>query len=315
MMNPAQSNQVPANGASAAEGRFAMKLIDAKTRVALRNILLAVDFSPASVAAELYAAAIAQRYGSRIYLAHVIRPDVYQLASPEALAAVLDDAHRTAEQQMSKILVSGRLRGIPHQVILGQGELWDVLSRLIEEHEVDLVVVGTHGRTGLEKMLIGSVAEKVFHHAPCPVLTAGPKTTDEVPAEVDFRHVLLATDFTPAAEHATAYALSLAQEHQAELTLLHVLDHAPEAARPAIPAVVEKLEALVPPDAELWCTPTYAVEFGSPPDGILSAAEERKADLIVLGVRHPDHSFRHLLRATAYKVVCGARCPVLTIPG
>lgn len=292
-----------------------MKLVDAKTRVMLRNILMAVDFSPASDAAVLYASAIARRYGSRIYLAHVIRPDIYQLVSPEAMATVLDEAHRTAEQQMSKILISGRLRGIQHQVLLGQGELWSVFSRLIEEHEIDLVVAGTHGRTGLEKMLIGSVAEKVFRLASCPVMTVGPRAAGEVPDEAEFRHVLLATDFTPAADHATAYALSLAQEHQANLTLLHVVEHAPEVARPAVPTLVEKLEGLVPPDAELWCTPECAVEFGSPADGILKAAEEHQADLIVLGVRHRDHSFSHLLPATAYKVVCRAHCPVLTVRG
>ena len=316
-MNPTPGHEVQTSGASTAgaAGRFAMKLIDAKTPVMLRNILMAVDFSPSSNAAVLYASAIARRYGSRIYLAHVIRPDIYQLVSPEALGTVLDQAHHDAEQHMSKILISGRLRGIQHQVLLGQGELWTVFSRLIEEHEIDLVVSGTHGRTGLEKMLIGSVAEKVFRLSPCPVMTVGPRASGMVPDEVEFRHVLLATDFTAAADHATAYALSLAQEHQAELTLLHVVEHAPEAGRPAVPTIVEQLEALVPPDAELWCTPACTVEFGSPADGILKAAEEHKADLIVLGVRYRDHTFSHLLPATAYRVVCRAQCPVLTVRG
>lgn len=292
-----------------------MKLIDAKTRVVLRNILMAVDFSPSSNSALGYAAAIARRYGSRIYLAHVIRPDVYQLVSPEAIEAVLDQTRRYAEQQLAKILVSGRLRGIPHQVLLGQGELWTVFSKLIEEHEIDLVVVGTHGRTGLEKMLLGSVAERVFRLTPCPVLTVGPKVHGEVTEDAELHRILFATDFSPAAPNTAAYALSLAQEHQAELTLLHVVEHAHGTAPAADPAIFERLRALVPPEARLWCTPECAIESGAPADGILKAADEKSADLIVMGVRHPDHSFSHLPPATAYRVVCRAPCPVLTIRG
>jgi nucleotide-binding universal stress UspA family protein len=302
-------------GGSEAPGRFAMKVMDAKTRVVVRNILMAVDFSPSSNGALAYAAALARRYGSRIYLAHVIRPDVYQLVSPEAMETVLEQTRHYAEQQMAKILVSGRLRGIPHQVLLGQGELWTIFSKLIEEHEIDLVVVGTHGRTGLEKMLIGSVAERVFRLAPCPVLTVGPRVSGEVPEGAELQRVLYATNFSPTSDSAAAYALSLAQEQQATLTLLHVADRAREIARAETPAVIERLKALVPAEADLWCTPRYEVEFGSPADGILKVADEYKADLIVMGVRHPDFSFSHLPPATAYKVVCRAHCPVLTVRG
>jgi nucleotide-binding universal stress UspA family protein len=217
-------------------GRFAMKLMDAKTRVALRNILMAIDYSPSADAALDYAVAIARRYGSRIYMTHVIRPDVYQLVSPEAMETVLDQARHYAEQQMAKVLVSGRVRGVPHQVLLGQGELWTVFSQLIEEHEIDLIVVGTHGRTGLKKMLIGSVAERVFRLASCPVLTVGPKVPHETVEEAEPRRILYATDFSEAAEGAAPYSLSLAQEQQSNLTLLHVLEgHAFEPAKSALP--------------------------------------------------------------------------------
>jgi nucleotide-binding universal stress UspA family protein len=291
-----------------------MKLADAKTRVAIRNILMAVDFSPSSEGALAYAAAIARRYGSRIYLAHVIRPDVYQLVSPEAMETVLEQTRHYAEQQMAKIMISGRLRGIPHQVLLGQGELWTIFSKLIEEHEVDLVVVGTHGRTGLEKILIGSVAERVFRLAACPVMTVGPKVSGEVPEDAELHRVLYATNFSATSGCAAAYALSLAQEQQATLTLLHVMEREP--ARSAeTTAIVERLKALVPAEADLWCTPRYEVGFGAPADGILKAADEYKADLVVMGVRHPDFSFSHLPPATAYKVVSRAHCPVLTVRG
>lgn len=315
-MEAARKDEItsPGNFAGRASGRSALRLMNAKSRVVIRNILMAVDFSPSSDAALTYAAVVARRYGSRIYLAHIIRPDVYQLVSPEAMETVLDQTRHYAEQQLAKILVSGRLRGIPHQVLLGQGELWTVFSRLIEEHEIDLAVVGTHGRTGLEKMLMGSVAERVFRLAPCPVLTVGPRAVVEIPEDADLRRVLYATDFTPDAERAAAYALSLAQEHQAQLTLLHVLDRVRETARVAGSEITDRLRMLVPAEAEAWCSPDFTVEYGSPPDAILKAAEEHRADLIVLAVRKPTHAFS-LPSATAYKVVCRARCPVLTVRG
>jgi nucleotide-binding universal stress UspA family protein len=294
--------------------RSAMKLVSPRTRVALSNILLAVDFSPATEAALPFALGIARRYGSKIYLAHVIRPDVYQLAASEAANTVLDEARHSAEKQMARVLVSGRLRGVPHQVLLAQGDLWSVISMMIQEHSIDLVVVGTHGRTGLPKALLGSVAEEVFRLAPCPVLTVGPRVARDLPSQRELRQVVYATDFSASAESAGAYAVSVAQEHQASLTLLHVVSPAVEAGSPLAPdALASHLQALVPPEADLWCKPEFTVEFGEPAEVILKAAEERQADLIVLGVRRTAPSFAHPRAATAYQVVCQAPCPVLTV--
>lgn len=296
-----------------------MTLADSLSRVRLANILWTTDFSAYSEAALLYALSIARRYDSRIYLAHIIRPDAYQLVPPEASATALTQTRRYAEQQMGQLLVSGRLRGIPHQVLLGEGEFWNILSEMLAKHEVDLIVAGTHGRTGVRKLLLGSVAEEIFRLAPCPVLTVGPKVSLDVPEEAELRHILYATDFTPTAEHAAAYAFSLAQEHQAHLTLLHVVPETREAS-PQNTALlrsffVKHLRALVPPEADLWCEPEFVVESGDPTDRILKVAADCQADLIVLGIRRSANFPGHLPPATAYKVVCQSRCPVLTVRG
>lgn len=294
-----------------------MTLVDFKSRVRLANILWTTDFSSASEASLLYATSIACRYDSQIYMAHVIRPDAYQLVPPEALGETLAQTRRYAEQQMGELLVSGRFRGIPHQVLLGEGELWSVVSDFLEKYEIDLIVTGTHGRTGVRKLLLGSVAEEIFRLASCPVLTVGPRASKEVPAESELRHILYATDFTPTAERAAAYALSLAQEHQAHLTLLHVVKEVIEGSSPNAALLqsffAKRLRALVPADAELWCEPEAVVESGSPAEAILKAALDRQADLIVLGVRRTANFPGHLPPATAYKVVCQAYCPVLTV--
>jgi nucleotide-binding universal stress UspA family protein len=291
----------------------------ASSRIALRNILYATDFPAVSSVALDYALSIARRYDARMYITHVIRPDAYQLVPAEAQPAVTEQTRRYAEQQITQLLVSGRLRGVPHQVLLEQGELWPTLAVLIEKHEADLIVAGTHGRTGVRKLLLGSVAEEIFRMASCPVLTVGPKVTGEVPRESAPQRILYATDFTPHADRATSYALSLAQEHQAHLALLHVVQGAGAVSAPGIAKLedifLHQLRQIVPEEAGLWCDPEFRVAFGDPADEILKAAEAGGADLIVMGVRRSATFAGHLPPATAYKVVCQAPCPVLTVRG
>ena len=288
-------------------------------RLLLRNILFATDFSSVSTAAMNHALSIAQRYDARIYIAHVIRPDAYQLVPPEAVAMASEQTRRYAEQQMAQLLVSGHLRGIPHQVLLEQGELWPTLAAMLEQHEIDLIVVGTHGRTGVRKLLLGSAAEEIFRMAPCPVLTVGPHVTGEVPTETTLRRILYATDFTAHSDRASAYAFSLAQEHQAHLILLHVVQGAADVSAPGHAKLteffLEQMQQMIPEEADLWCEPEIRVDFGTPADEILRLTSEQNADLIVLGVRRSATFAGHLPPATAYKVVCQATCPVLTVRG
>lgn len=287
--------------------------------VRLRNILFATDFSTASESALGFALAIARRYDSQVFVAHVIRPDVYQMLPAENLPGVLEQVRHYAEQEMANLLISGRLRGIPHQILLEQGQLWPVLSGMIERNDVDLIVVGTRGRTGAQKLLLGSTAEEIFRMAKCPVLTVGPGVAGHLQEDAEFRHIIYATDFTASSERAAAYALSLAQEHQAHLTLLHVVRDVDQISAANVSRLREfftrRLEKIVPAETELWCDPELAVTFGAPADGVLEVAKAREADLIVLGVRGAATFPGHLPPATAYKIVCQAPCPVLTIRG
>jgi nucleotide-binding universal stress UspA family protein len=296
-----------------------MAVLDGQAKLALHNILFATDFSASSDTALRYAVAIARRYDSHLHVSHVIRPDTYQLVPPEATTLVLSQARRYAEQEMGNLLISGRLRDIPHQVLLGEGELWPVLSGILSEHEIDLIVVGTHGRTGVRKLLLGSVAEEIFRLSSCPVLTVGPHVAGQVPEEAELRHILYATDFTAASERAAAFAFSLAQEHQAHLTLMHAVGDttsgSPHNAALIKEFFVTRLRALLPRGAELWCEPEFAVQFDKASHGILAVAAEKSVDLIVLGVGRTANFPGHLPPATAYEVVCQSLCPVLTVRG
>lgn len=150
-----------------------------------------------------------------------------------------------------------------------------------------------------------------------PVLTVGPKVSAEVPFLNAYRHILYATDFSPQTEAATAYAVSLAQEHQAHLTLMHVVktpgNFSPQNRLRLSELFTMKMQQLVPEEAAPWCEPEFRVAFGVPSEEILRTASDDGADLIVLGVRRSATFPGHLPPATAYAVVCQSRCPVLTV--
>jgi nucleotide-binding universal stress UspA family protein len=297
-----------------------MKIVDVKTRISIKNIAFATDLSPVSYTALPFAAEFARYYGAKVWGFHVLPREVYAVPPSLVLPSTDEDSQEAAKQlgrQLEK-----QLTGVPQEVVIGRGETWSALSSFIEKNNIDLVVMSTHGRTGLGKALLGSVAETVFRQCPCPVLTVGPKAASRLDQCVETKEILYATDFTPEARSAAAYAISIAQEHQAHLVLLHVIEppKVGDLARGGefVSSAMQLLRDLVPPEAELWCKPEQVVEYGPPADNILKVAERRHAHLIVLGVRKPQGSLglvTHLARATAYKVVSQANCPVLTVRG
>jgi nucleotide-binding universal stress UspA family protein len=200
-----------------------------------------------------------------------------------------------------------------------EGNVWPTLEKLITEHEVDLVVAGTHGRNKVQKILIGSVAEEIFRQADTPVLTVGPAVKGENQKEVELATILFATDFGPGAERAAAYALSLAQEHGARLTLLHVIESAAAYTEESVARQREinvvRMKQLMPHGIEDWCKPEFRVTLGSAVEEILIAAKESKANLIVMGAKARKSLAGHAPLTIAYNVVTKSTCPVLTVRG
>jgi nucleotide-binding universal stress UspA family protein len=303
-----------------------------ETAVAIKNILFATDFSEVSEAALPYVKALSLRYGSTVHVAHVLPEATFMRPSPidpALFGSIYEQAHSDVQEKIQSL--SDRLRGFPHQTYIRHGKVCEVLSEIIRNQEIDLLVVGTHGRTGLGKLVMGSVAEEIFRQSACPVLTIGPRvaSTEEVqegrhdharpPAQIKFRQILYATDFKPESAETVSYAVSLAREFQARLTVLHVIedygDHLHERPGP-IDTALRKLEELVPAKANLRYQPEFLAEFGVPAELILHTASESDADLIVLGVQSvAGHigAATHLGGSTAHKVVVGANCPVLTV--
>ena len=276
------------------------------------NILFATDFSKQSDVALPFALSIAHKYASKIFAVHVLAPPPlgnFPTIEVQALAAQgLREAH-----DYMKVL-GPRLGRVPHEALLRKGDIWDELSGIAKEKNIDLIVLGTHGRAGVSKLLIGSVAERIFRQSTCPVLTVGPNVSAEPGSVADIHTILCPVDFTGESLAAVPHAVSLAQENRARLYLMHVVPVPVPEYEEAV--LMSRLRALIPPEANLWCEPKVFVESGDAGDRILEQAEELAVDLIVLGIRPVSTlagTRTHLGMATAYKVVSRAICPVLSV--
>ena len=297
-----------------------MKAATAMTAVGFRNILFATDFSDAAASAIPYVKRIANHYEANLVVLHAHPPIVNPMTPPETWGA--DAAAAEARDQHRREELLSTFAGVPTQVLIEEGGIQATLQAEIEKYKIDLVVVGTRGRTGFGKLLLGSVAEEILRTAACPVLTVGPYADLSRGADGQIREVLYATDLTSENKAAAAYAISLAEEFQARLVFLHVVPQMEPndlvMASDVVASSKALLEKLLPAEATNWCKPEYFVEQGNPADKILDLAHFRESDLIVLGVK-PDGgalgATTHLPISTAHRVVAHATCPVLTVRG
>lgn len=286
----------------------------------IRNILFATDFSPCSEAALPLALALAKRYDAALFPTHVLPPEPHYELPLEPEPVAMNIRKQEARSKFDALLASGVLNGVIHEPILRCGELWETIQDVISSRAIDLIVCGTHGRQGLQKLMLGSVAEKIFRLAACPVLTAGPHAKLHAG---DIGHILYATDFTTQSLAAFPYAYSLAERECARLTLVHVVQPAP----PAIDAVIlPSVDAEIAADAEKQLrelvdtypalpVPPEVLVVNGPVKMILEVAAQRNTAIIVMGVRHKAAIATHFPWSVADAIVCNATCPVLTVRG
>lgn len=289
----------------------------------IRNVLLATDFSPASQAALPYACAIARRFGGTLHIVHVVGPVpmIGPLGSPYV------DANRENERARRKLVDfanTASLSNVRHWQTLHRGQVCDVISRLIDDWDIDLVILGTHGRRGLKHFILGSVAEYIVRHAACPVMTIGPGVCQQGLFEGRFARILLATNFCSASMNALKYAWSIACADDGTLILLHVItgeatetdEEYEEYVEHAAAGAREHLDALVPttlsPHLETLVRRSMSGE-SSPAEVIVQSAEETMASLIVMGAHRGALGAAHTPGATVHTVVCRATCPVMTV--
>jgi len=289
----------------------------------LKHILVTTDFSDCSRNALTQAAAIARLHSADLLLLHVvpIEPLIQHALEPPTWE--YQDIIHQAQSQMASAETLELLAGIPHQVAVEHGPFEQIMSRFIQEREISLLVVGTHGRTGFKKLLLGSVAEKMFRLAECPVMTVGPCESPMLVSHGRFQSVLFATDFSPGSMHALTYAIGFARESQARLTLMHVVEEGSVAAlylhERLLADARRRLDEIVPAHAGVPLPPDTEIASGYPVDEILRVADKKQADLIVMGVHKSGglgaRTSSHLPWTIAQMVVGHAKCPVLTVRG
>jgi nucleotide-binding universal stress UspA family protein len=298
--------------------------------IELRRILCPIDFSDHAARALRRARTLADWYGAELCLLHVYHVlPVSPLAPEMEPAGLLTDEYRT---QLTREVVGfsesqGPFRRPPLTRVV-EGTPAACILDAAREWPADLIVLGTHGRSGLPRLVLGSVAERVLRQAPCPVLTV-PAHAPEPADRPTFKRIVCATDFSAHASRALEYAASLAQEADAVLTVAHIFElqgALPEHWRTVLtpPAVQEELRTLeaerqerlehaVPAAVRTYCTVETAMRGGTPYREILRLAAEREADLIVLGVHGRNPADVLFFGSTANHVVRAAECPVLTI--
>lgn len=288
------------------------------------RILCPVDFSEPSIKAYDYAYSLALHYGAQLYLECAVEPVVqgfsdYSYSLPDRF---YERARKEAEDRLRAMANSESGKRVRTEVVVHIGFATQSILSFAEDHRVDLIVIGTHGRRGLDRLVMGSVTEYVLRRASCPVLAVRTPAHDFVnPAEnrepVSLRKLLLCTDFSEYAANGLKYALSLAQEYNAELSLLHVIEKLPEGkVHSAMEEAREKLDALIPDDVRNWCTVRPVVRMDDRPyQEIIQFAVEQQTDLAILGVRGRNAVDLAVFGSTTHRVIQLGPCPVLTVRG
>jgi len=288
--------------------------------IRVQHILFPTDFSPAAEAAFAYALAIAERYHAKLHVAHVINVEPSGSTDSECSSAIIKQAHEQAAQKIHHLLRMRPLAADACETIVAEGVISEVLPDLLRRNRIDLVIVGTHGRRALKKLLLGSMAEEILRLAQCPVLTIGPKSSS-APANLELRHILYLLKFEPDASEAAKYAVSLAQRFGADLTVMNVCEDVPLSA-----AQQEKQEGItepfkfwaeehVPKGSTLHNQVHFERGFGPATEAILNFIPKAGADLVVMSVERVDPIIAaHLpVPDTAYQLITRAPCPVLTV--
>jgi nucleotide-binding universal stress UspA family protein len=296
------------------------------------RILCPVDFSETSHHAVEQAVAIAGWYRARLTVCHVYTPIFMPVPGlPAPSDRVPDGELHRVRHQATTFVQSAPSAGIDIDVIVDVGEPAALILERAARLPADLIVMGTHGASGFEHLLLGSVTEKVLRKAPCPVLTVPPRA--HATSQFPFMRVLCAVDFSEWSRAALDLASSLAQESGASLDLMHVLEWPWEEPPPPVFAelpreqaaallefrrylvtsATSRLESLVSKAMTDRCGVTVQVAHGKPYVEILRVAAGIGADLIVLGVHSRNAIDLTLFGSTTNQVVRRATCPVLTL--
>ena len=299
--------------------------------ISIQQILCPVDFSEHSRHAVHHAVALAKWYRASVTLLHVQSPVGVPAGPPEVLPTLVLTREQRQELlgSLRSMVATEAGEAVLTEVDVAEGNPFREIVERARTMKSDLIVMGTHGASGFERLLLGSVTEKVLRKAPCPVLTVPPRAHDVMPIPPLYKRILCAVDFSDSSMRALKYALSLAQEADGCLTVAHVFELegsmaanwrtalTPSSIRSELARLEEerreKLAHAVPEDARTYCEIETVMVGGTPYREILQLADEKKSELIVVGVHGRSGADLLFFGSTTNHVVRQASCPVLTV--
>jgi nucleotide-binding universal stress UspA family protein len=293
-----------------------MPMIGDRPDLNLKTVIFATDFSLCSQNAGLYAARIASYFSATLLVTHVF------ILSQAALEVEINKIQVSKQREdLQSLLTRSALllevKSIEAISTLLEGDPRDVIPALADSNGPAMIVLGTRGRSRLERGIIGSIAEKILRSSQWPTLTVGPQVKPMSSRTFPFARILFATDFTAAAANAGVYAVTFAEIFGAKIDVLNVvqedaIEH-PDRLSDLQAQFFKALEVLVPQQAREFCDPRTFVAVGKAHDQILEHIRERSIDLLVLGIQKTSHLSMEMRTSGAFRIIVDAECPVLTI--
>jgi nucleotide-binding universal stress UspA family protein len=299
------------------------------SRIRLTQILVPLDFSKESEPTLEHAAALAEAFSAGLHLLSVIEPYPFMSGAEEMPSLYLSDAEaaKITEGELKELAQRAIPPDLTATLSVRRGKPAQVISSTARKLAIHLIVMSSHGRSGLKRLLLGSTAEQVVRHAPCPVLVLRRRVLRRLGRQNSglsggLKEILVPVDFSVSSRRALRYASSFANRVGARLTVLSVvppltgapylvgggIDYAKDE---ALRKAREELARLA--KQELQPAAKTRVEFGVPFDQITRAAKELRSDLIIIGTQGRTGLRRAVLGSTAENVVRHAPCPVLVV--
>lgn len=283
--------------------------VQSLTTVAIHNVAVATDFADTSEHPVQHALAIARHFGATLHLLHLVRPSKFAFV-PEMIPAIDEAAGRDSDQYVARLTGTHLLEGVQLERWVEQGEIPEVIHGFVRDHRIDMLVVGTHGRSGIPRLLFGSVAQQIFHSVRCPVLVVGPRAPGSGP-ELQLKTLLFATDLSPESLAAVPWVLTAVGDWHTALDILHICS----SGKPEHEQRLNDLKASI--DAALEGREYGEVRThllrGKPMPCVTDFAVRHHADAIVLGLKPHRGVYAGPFWTHAYEIMRHAPCPVLSV--
>ena len=291
----------------------------------IKLIVCPVDFSEFSIRAYHYAVSLAEHYRAKLVAQHIVELWRYPYADYAASQGDYQEFWRAlregGEERLREFVKKHTHDEIQPELVVHEGIAADSILSFAQARKADVIVMGTHGRRGFDRLVLGSVTDRVMRTAPCPVLAISKLPHDFMAAGGERRHVhhlsriLFCTDFSENSERALNYAISATAEYDAELALLHVLEDVPTTPKreETIATATEQLNKLIPWEERKTLKTKTAVRIGKSYEQIIQFALEAQIDMVTMGVSGRGTFDRAVFGSTTYRVIQLGPCPVLAV--